>query len=54
MELSWSVGFLSVWINPVIHFVVNQNFREFTVNKIKTILDKILMRSERYGNHGNH
>ena len=41
MELSWSVGFLSVWINPVIHFVMNQNFREFTVNKLKTILEKI-------------
>ena len=34
VELAWSVGFLSVWINPWIHFVLNQKFRKFTKNRI--------------------
>ena len=34
VELAWSVGFLSVWINPWIHFAMNKKYREFAKNRI--------------------
>ena len=33
-EILWSVAFVSVWINPFIHFIMNQSFRQFTINKL--------------------
>ena len=33
-EVAWSFSFLSVWVNPVIHYTMNQSFRQFTQSKI--------------------
>ena len=33
-EVAWSLSFLSVWVNPVIHYTMNQSFRQFTRSKL--------------------
>ena len=33
-DIAWSIVYLSVWINPWIHFAMNKNFRQFTMNKL--------------------
>ena len=39
-ELSWSITYLSVWINPIIYLAVNPSFRRFTIErslKVKSV-----------------
>lgn len=33
-EFAWSLAFISVWVNPVIHYVMNERFRQFTKSKL--------------------
>ena len=33
-EIAWSLAFVSVWINPWIHYAMNEKFRKFAKNKI--------------------
>ena len=34
VEVAYSVGFISVWINPWIHFAINKKFQKFAMNRI--------------------
>ena len=33
-EVTWSVSYISTWINPIIYLAVNPSFRSFTVEKL--------------------
>ena len=33
-ELSWSITYLSIWINPIIYLAVNPSFRTFAVKRL--------------------
>ena len=36
-ELSWSIAYLSVWINPIIYLAVNPSFRRFTIERLSIV-----------------
>ena len=36
-ELSWSITYLSVWINPIIYLAVNPSFRRFTIERLSIV-----------------
>ena len=36
-ELSWSITYLSVWINPIIYLAVNPSFRRFTIERLSKV-----------------
>ena len=39
-ELTWSITYLSVWINPVIYLAVNPSFRRYTIEKLSLLRRK--------------
>ena len=53
-EFLWSVSFLSVWINPFIHFIGNQSFRKFTVNTVCCRKTRVVFPVQDHSSHSSN